>query len=298
MTVLDEYVFEIGGVQFGYGCDLATDDGGFDPGSDDIRNQDTPNPVADSIIGGRDYHTPSSWTWELTSMSDSPESALDAVETLASQWLDDTLRLTPGAFTWLRYGFPGGRQKRVPGRPRRWQAAFDNRMMSGGVPVTCDFQRYDPLHYSDDEFSKLISIIPASIGGLAAPIKAPLTAVDFGVRSGDAVVGGTVPTYPVITINAPQGVVSPYVTSPAWGVYFSGNGGLTVPHGGVLVIDARPWVRSITLNGNGVGGYVKPGFDFASLKLALGANTIAFGGIDPTGTATCTVKWRTASRSL
>lgn len=298
MPTLDDYVFEFDGVTFGLGQDIFIPDGGFDPGSADIRSQDTPNPIGDNMMFGRDYLTPPSWAFQFSTDLEDAGSALDALETLASTWQDEKWRDTPSLVGELYYGMPGGRRKLIYGRPRRWQEVFGNALIGGSGAANADFQRADLLHYGEDELSVDIPIIPASTGGWAAPATAPATSVSYGVRSGSVVVGGTVRTWPIFEINAPQGVIAPYVTGPEWAMRLTANGGLIVPDGGQLVIDTRPWARSITLNGGSVAGSLLPGVDFDKMRLPVGTTVLAFGGIDPTGTAVCTVKWRDATRSL
>jgi hypothetical protein len=64
--------------------------------------------------------------------------------------------------------------------------------------------------------------------------------------------------------------------------------------GDTLVIDTRPWARTALKNGASVAGLLT-GDPMIALQLQPGSTIMQFTGQDFTGTATCTVTWRSAT---
>lgn len=295
-----DFQFELDGVLFGLGCDVAVEASGFDPGSTTWTTQDRESQTDDVVYMGRDVKVPSSWSWQAFTTTEDPQDsvavaeALAAVETLQGVWEPEEVRSTPGTVSVLRYKRPGAGVRRVYGRPRRFAAPLDNLLLHGRVDITMDFRRADPLHYDDVEESVVIGMLAAEVGGFPVPAVTPWTSVDVAEPQARTIrVGGTAPTWPVITFRGPQ-LVAPWVQ--IGGVRCALQ--VTMSPGDEIVVDTRPWVRTAYRNGAPQPALLAPATSLADMKLTPGAHEVLFGGSDPTNNATVEVAWRSATRTL
>jgi hypothetical protein len=159
------------------------------------------------------------------------------------------------------------------------------------IPVTCDWQCADHRWYAADEQAITLGTMPDTSGGVTWPVTWPVTWAGE-VSAGDrAVNAGDCDTYPVITFRGP--IATPSVS---WG-------GRTLALGTTLTslqsvtVDCRPWVQSATYgSGGSVAGLLR-GDRLADMSLPPGITEIQFRGTDPTGTASCEIRWRSASTS-
>ena len=284
--------FELGGIVFGRSGELIVES--FDPGTRGIRSQDVDASFSDATWFGRDMRSPATWAWELSTNARDQERAFALLESLEAVWDDDDLRLTPNAVVPLRYNI-SGRTRVVYGRPREFSAQIDIRRHSGYIPITASFKRVDTLHYADVESSATVDILPSTAGGLIVPFTVPFSTVRPEIpREGQIVVGGTTSTWARVRIVAPLGIVNPKVSVGGWQIGAVGAYG----PGSVIELDARPWARSALLNGNGGGLRLTSATNLSTMKLAPGPHQIRFSGKDLSGTATVTVTWRDASKTL
>ena len=65
-----------------------------------------------------------------------------------------------------------------------------------------------------------------------------------------------------------------------------------------LVIDTRPWARTVLLNGKGGQAGALSGNPMISLQIQPGSTVTRFTGQDYTGTSTCVVRWRSATLAI
>lgn len=294
-AVLSDGSFELDGFQFGGESDsVVVQPGGFDSGTANWRTQDQDNPSGDSLMFGRDFLTGPTWGFVLLSNEYTATDALDSLDAMATLWLNNASRSTPGAVSTLRYNI-GGRTRRVYGRPRRWNTAVTPGLWSGVAPVIADFKRVDALHYDDALRTIQVSIIPATTGGLLAPLAAPLSTLGGGERQGviDSV-GGSAPTPFIAVIEGP--ITSPWISGPGWKLTFL----TTLAYDQSLTVDTRPWAKTI-LRQDGAslaGTLTRTSTPLAEALLKPGGAELIFGGIDATGTARCTVSWRPTYHSL
>lgn len=290
---LYDYQFELGDVVFGIGTPVTIEDEGFDPGTVTWRTQDAQLSSGDVTLFGVDMRTPPTWAWNLSTDCQDAQGALAAAAALEAVWPPDDVRLTPGAVMELRYAF-AGRTRRVYGRPRKWAAPPSNRIIGGYMPITTDFVLADALHYDDVEESTQLGLVAAEAGGLEAPLASPLaTDAYVGSRPGNLIVGGDVPTWPIITFHGPMS--DPWVVVGEWRLDL--NVDITTDE--TVVVDTRPWQRNVLRNGTSfIPGVLGRRTRLDQLSLPPGAHAVAFGGLDPSATGTVTVSWRPAYRSL
>ena len=277
--------FELNGYAFGTGLPWRVAD--FDTGARAVRSQDSPWPNRDGRLLGREYDDGGQWAFLLRHRG--TDLALDAVADLRSAW--QSLR-GPLEIVALKYRTERG-ERRVYGRPRGFrQISTPHGREVGLVDIEATFDLADPLHYSDAESSLSLGIIPASSAGLAFPTAPPFTwRSDGAPQSRFAVVGGDAPAPLRVTFTGP--VVRPWVR--VGGVLVELTGSLAYDE--TVTVDSR--LMTITrADGDSVPGMLGARVRLVDLRLPPGEHEVTFGGSDLTGTATATVAWRDAFRSL
>jgi len=297
MTALQEHQFELDGKTFGLGLPISLDEGGFDTGSAEWRTQDADNPTSDGTRFGRDYLVGPTWGFQLFVDGTDAADALEKLAPLANAWRrDEKTRRTPGTFSTLRYCV-GGRTRRVYGRPRRYSAPPNNQILNGYIPVTTDFRCADHLHYDDVQNTVVVPIVPATTGGVIGPVVGPVTTLQApGPRSGSIVVDGDEGAETIITIKGP--IARPTVSSAGWTLSFAPDFSLAYDQS--VTIDTRAWVNTVLRNdGASVAGKLtRQSTTLPNIRLQPGNREIVFTGVDASGTASCTVRWRPAWTSL
>lgn len=299
MTVLEDHQFEIlptedsaSGVPFGIKLPVSLTDSGFDPGVAEWITQDRDNPRNGSTMMGRDVRKGSTFTWALFVNQTDEETAAAKLQELADAWTGESVASVPGAYSVIRYGF-AGRTRRVYGRPRRWANSFDNRVLSGMVPVTCDFQRVSPLFFDDQIEIDTLDMVNESEGGVTFPVTFPIISIPSGSNAGEIHVGGTRKTFPIIRITGP--IVNPELITPAWTLKLN----TTILEGNWIEIDTRPWVMTVrNQSGASVAGLLDPKVRLSSLLLSPGNQSLSLRGNSSTNTATCTIKRYAAHASF
>lgn len=289
-----DYTFDLGGYVFGLGRPVFTHEGAFDPGSVTWRTQDVDIAHGDGVVFGEDFITPPTWVWTLGVDQASDVAALAEMGRLAQAW---RTRPKPGDAVPLRYRV-GGRTRRVYGRPRNLAPSLDNRLLSGYAEYLADFRLADALHYSDElKSTGNAQLAQSSIGGgLRSPLISPLRSIrpTSSARAGSDVVGGDAPSWAIVTIKGP-------VSSAVVEVVGQWRLELNMPLGpnDEVVVDPRPWKRSVILNGGGsVAGRLGRRTSLAELRLQPGPIQMIFNGAAASAGGTAKVSWRDAHHSL
>lgn len=293
MSALSEYDFELGGVRFGGSRHSGLVVEYFSPGSVEIQTQDALLPGTDTLGMGSDSEKPPTWSWTISALADGSAGAMELMDRLKAAWPARGVRRTPGAVMPLRWAH-GGRSGVVYGRPRGWTRSYGGRgMWAGHIAVDCDFQLIDPLIYSDVEESVTLSLVTRSEGGWIWPAVFPIeTTASSASFAGNIEVAGALPTPPVIEISGP--IAAPWISGPGWRVELD----TTLAYDQSLTIDTRPWATTV-LRSDGVSfGGALGSTPLADVRLPPGGSQLQFGGIDPTNTATATVRWRATSEGL
>ena len=285
MTILEA---RIGGVAFGgqTGDLIITD---FDPGDTELVTVDTQNPLNDGVMVGRDFLGARTWAFTVTSNVDDVNLARAVLAPLGAVWRDKRVRLTPGAVVPLSYRL-GDVWRRVYGRPGRWaDMKADLRTMQGAGAVACDFRVTDPRHYAEDESSVELTIIPKSVGGLIAPLVAPLrTRAQGGQRAGLVDNRGDADTPLKVTFYGP--CRDPKVVAAAgWEVGLVGS----LAYDEQVTVDALE--KTVTRqDGTPVPGMLTRATQLTKAVLPVGQSDLTFTCIDDTGTAKAVLSWRDA----
>lgn len=261
---------------------------------------DVPMPQEDGVRFGQDYRGQATITFEVgvdtvdnaSTPLERHRANLEAVSAMLQAWDGEAVRqrfATPAVLRTTQ----GGRSRRFYGRPRKPAPAGSRLTRQGYTPVVCTFVCVDSTVYDDVEQVVRVNLVPPDHHGLVGPLTTPLTMTGEGAGkiAGDFTVGGTKPAWPVITIYGP-------ITNPVCEVVGRWKAGLniTLGAGERVVIDPRPWVRTVMRNGNAsVAGLLTRGTPrLKDMRLPLGRQDFVLRGTDPTGTAYMTVAWRDA----
>ena len=298
-TTLNEMQFELlpsetaaAGEVFGLGRDVSVDEDGFVPGSTDWAVQDQDNPTRGGTAFGRDRLLGPTWAWDLFVNEQDVISARRTLGRFAAAWRALHIRETPGEVIPLRYRM-GDEVRRIYGRPRALEAPPNNMILSGFVPIQCDFKAVDGFTYDDVEQTLVLGLSQGSEGGFIFPVTFPVDTLPVGSQQGQAVVGGDAPTYPVVRFNGP--VSTPMLITPEWTLRLD----LSIPANQYVEVDLRPWRLTALLNGTGsVAGKLNARTRLSDLKLNPGRHNLTFRGTSSTGSATCTVRWASAHNSI
>lgn len=265
----------------------------FDQGSSSYRSNDIERSQGDGTITGRDFLGGNTWGFSITTNVDTLAQALDQDARLAARWHDPKHRLTPLSVSPLSYEM-GGRWRRVYGRPSRYAGVNgDIYAVQGAGRIDCDFKITDPRYFDEEERRLVLPIIPATVGGLIAPLKAPLSTVRSSApRVGYVDNPGTASTPLKVVFNGP--ISNPYVRAAAgWEIGLKGS----IAAGQSITVDAMD--RTV-LRGDDtpVGGMLTRKTRLSSAVLPTGVSDLQFGGTDQTGTASVELCWRPAYYSI
>lgn len=251
----------------------------------DIGTDDADRPRADGVAFGVDTFGGRTITFAIDVLGVDEAEVRAQAAVLAHAWRADIVRQSPGAVATLMSD--SGRV--TFGRPRRF-AADNEWQQQALIRATADFACADTLWYSGVESTQVVTFAPAVGGGLVAPLASPLSTTATSDRSQVFTVGGELGTWPVFEIEGP-------ITNPVVEVV-----GLlrmefrtTLAFDQKLVVDSRPWVRSILRNGASVAGTLSRKSTRLSQALLIpGAHELVLRGVSDTATARATVRWRDA----
>lgn len=285
-------MFKFGGISFGgrSGSLIVT---GFEPGAPEIRGGDVARPNRDGTIAGRNFLGSATWAFDLSTNRTSLDEARATAAALQSAWNDPAIRLNPNVLAPLSYELDGT-WRRVYGRPDAFVGIKGDVLATLGVgKLVCDFKVHDPVFYDDTESSMTLTIVPASTGGLMAPLVAPLTTVGSGApRAGFVTNSGDAATPLKVRFKGP--VVDPWVRSPSgWEIGLNGS----LAYDETVTVD--PLAGTVTRqNGQPANGMLTRKTRLSGSLVQPGVTELTFGGTDLTGTATAQLFWRHAYQSI
>ena len=197
---------------------------------------------------GRDYRAAKTFTFEVGVLTDDLNGLggddwyaanVDYLDAMESAWQDEWWRETPDRIAVLRSN-EAGRLRRCYGRPRSYEEAEGGMTAKGYTPFVAEFALIDARWYDDAEQVVSCPLVPTTVGGLVAPLVAPLAATGTSEGETFAQVGGSRSTWPVVEFDAPYGITNPEVTIGGLTIGLRG----TLPQGSVVTVDPRPWKRT------------------------------------------------------
>lgn len=287
MPALAEGQFSLDGYVFGTPADdVVILEKGLDHAELSYRTQDTPHPLADETLFGRDIITPPTWTFTLGARNDVN---LDTtLETLTTLWRADAIRSTPGARMALTYCL-NGRERVVYGRPRNFAVDQGVTADNNFKVVTAQFTLAEIVSYGATERTASLSQVTTTPGtGLVLPKALPwdLTST-YATRAGLITMGSAVPAPFEVDIYGPTiGTATDIrVWSADWLLHF----GVTISPGDTFTY--RTVNGTATLNGNSVAPNLR-GSSTARARISPGSAEVVLTSSDTSNTVTGTVRWR------
>ena len=237
---------------------------------------------------GQDFKEPPTISFDMWANGSSEDDARVALGALIHAWDSPGLRGQGGQVAELVH--PRGRS--VFGRPRKIAPTQINRVERGQVEVTAAFDMVTDRWFGS-EGSATVSLVPPLGRGLVAPLVEPLTIQGAAQNAYGFTVGGSEPAYPVIEFRGP--ITNPSLHGPGWDLRVRGS----LAYDETLIVDTRPWVRSLTLNGRPAAGLLMPSSSrLRDVTLPPGFHSVQLRGTDITGTASALISWREAHPSF
>lgn len=250
----------------------------------DITDEDADRPRGDGTLFGQDFRRGTTVTFSIEVHGKDETEAWSLLSPLANAWRADEIRSSPGEVAMLT-----SHTGRVTfGRPRRFQPKLDLTPF-GITAVACDFATTDDLWYGPQQ-SASVSLVADLGGGLVAPLAAPLSTTATSDRSQTFSVDSALPVWPIISINGP--ITNPEVEIPG---LFRMAFNLSLAYDETLVIDTRPWARTIRRNGASVSGKRDPRTArLSEASIPAGTYNFSLRGQSATGTPRALIQWRAA----
>lgn len=266
-------------------------------GGREYRTDDTDRPRTDGRYFGQDFATPGDVEIELIIRADGAtreerfDNAMTIRENFTRVWNGDEIRFTPGEVAELEIA---GRAA-VEGRPRHvdWddsKATFG--IIRGNALFVRDFdQAFEPGAFW---YEVTVGLVPPQIGGLIAPLIAPLTTAISSTRARPFEVGGDSEVWPIISVQGPIQSGSKVELTHGWSIHLN----RALAYDEVAVFDTRPGQRTMTLNGRPVNLLAPTGDRLSQLSIQPGMNEVALRGTSVEGTASVTVRWREVKKVI
>lgn len=262
-----------------------------------LRENTRDRPREDGVMFGTDYMGAKTVTFEVGVLTDdiAPDDAYRAnlayLDHMEGIWRHRRWRRNPEAMAMLRT-CEGGETWRAYGRPRNYEEVVGPLTKHGYSNAIATFGLIDSSWYSDDEDEAVVAVSAGSIGGIKAPLKAPLGLAQPTQGWGHMTVGGTRETWPVIEFRGP---ISQPEVRIGDDFVLGLNGGLGTKD--VIIIDPSPWVRAVyrTSDGAGMAGRLTGrSLALSDAFLDPGNYMVNLTGFDATGTGSVRVRWRNA----
>ncbi|MGP3685822.1 hypothetical protein ACTVZO_14100 [Streptomyces sp. IBSNAI002] len=245
-AALKDFQVELGGVVLGHDTSIpiAEVEG---LGRAPVRGELVSRPGSDGFWAGSDWYD--ARTVRIDCAIKTPGDPAAARQILADlQEAADAaaVRTAPGATMPLRIKWPGSPTRVLFGRLRRLEPSWEQAAF-GWVPLDVEFAA-DPRFYGDTVSSLTLSLSSRGLGGLKAPLVAPLntgTSVP-NERRGMVRNDGDMPAWPTIRITGP--VISPRIYMPKTGALL--ELAVSLATGERIDIETRPGTRWALRNGS------------------------------------------------
>lgn len=284
---MNEGDYELDGYAMGLAHDVVVED--VDLGTSDWIVQDQVAQDGRRIFGSDHVSGPTMVLSLATNVGD-VRRAKAALNAVASAWRPAHASVA-GAESVLRYMIDG-EIRRVYGRPRKFAPAINGLLTSGDAAATAEFVTSDGLAYDDVERAAVVRIVPPATGGFTAPFVAPIITATTGVAQGVIEdVGGDEPAPFEVEIQGP--VNNPRVSGDGWALALQGS----IAYDRSVTIDTRNYTV-LDNDGNTPSVKLSLSSNLLDARLRPGPDYLRFEGIDPTGTATATIRWRPVYKGL
>lgn len=266
-----------------------------EPGTVDDEVGDAPRPFEDGVNFGTDTKGGRLWSFDLGVSSLTSEADVRArVGAFRTAWRADIVRGTAGMLAELHTCYRGV-ERVMYGRPRRADPVYANTSATLTASIVATFQATDDVHYDTTPTTAVVGLVGEDQGGLIAPLRAPLSTTGTSDRSVFAPLVTEVPAWPVITITGGQ-VTNPVVEAfGRWRIGLRGS----FAYDDTIVIDTRPWKRTILRNGFSIAGALDANSTrLARCGTASGLIEVGFNAQSVSNTATARIDWTSGYSAL
>lgn len=267
----------------------------------DYRVDDTDRPREDGRYMGVDFANPGDIQVEviIRARGRTRQDRFDAAQEIRSKfdiaWNADNIRDRVGATSELVIA---GRSM-VEGRARSvdWD---DSRAIFGILRGSALFVRSTEQVFSVDSsggaawHSATLQLVPSQIGGLRAPLKAPLRTTVESTRAAPVRVDSPVEAWPIIEMVGPIQSNAQVEVPGRWRLYL--NRGLAWNQ--TARIDTRPGSRATYINNKPVQILDPRSSLLTECSLNPGNNVVALRGASIEGTASVSLRWRNEKGSI
>lgn len=248
--------------------------------SSDVETDDVSLPRSDGIAMGDDFLGGTRIGLAMEFRSEGPSSAAAVLDSFRNWWRSPKFR-TGGNVVELRS--PEGRS--AFGRPRELTPNRDKELFDV-ISVDATFEAVSDLWFGASG-SALVSLVPPLGRGLVAPLVEPLTIQGVAQNASGFTVGGSSAVFPIIEFRGP--ISNPSLHGPGWELRVRGS----LAYDETLVVDTRPWKRTLALNGRPVAGMLMPSSSrLRDVTFEPGFHSVQLRGTDITGTASALISWR------
>ncbi|MFF2571221.1 phage distal tail protein [Streptomyces sp. NPDC058084] len=297
MHELRDWQMDIGGILLGTGTDIPIGDvEGI--GVPELRTQDVENPAGDGSFPGIDLYGPRTVRLEAGIRTPGePARGLDLLAQLQRVADEPAIRQTPGAQAVLRMQWPGRTTRRLYGRLRRVEATSTATTVNGWIPLDVEFVAHDPRFHADDASALTLALSSDGLGGLRAPIVAPVTT---GVAVPDERRGwlrneGDLPAWPSLRITGP-------CSNPRIRHVESGRVlelAVSLMTGEHIDVETRPGTRWVLKNGSGnLAPFLSPASRLDTFTVPPGSSELWWTARNYTNATRLAVTWRSAWSAL
>jgi len=261
----------------------------------DYRTEDTAQVQRDGLRFGSDYADPGDIVIALSVNSGAQLGDAEArrivrerATAFTALWDAPLLRSQPGLVAELHADELGV----FEGRPRGVEWDW-SRYAAGFLPGRARWVRSSAVSYivgSDGEVwhEQTVGMVPAQIGGLVAPLVAPLTTAAESSRARTFTVGGDSPAWGIYTVTGPLAPGARVELTGRWSAHLN----RVLAYDEVIQIDTRPGQRLMTVNESPRNVLLPSGARMSEMSMNPGVNEIALRGTSIDGTARLSVRWR------
>lgn len=248
----------------------------------------------DGVNPSRDYLGSGAWQIAVSTNGDSLADTTAFAGRLESAWKAPAGRGNSAPQPLDYSNDEGATWSRVYGRPGKF-APHDAGLLShlGGGAFDLEFVQTDPNHYSAAERQAIIDGSASNVGGLIAPLVAPITTVSTGqARAGVLQNDGDLASPARVRFYGPS--TNPMLTTEK---------GYTIGYVGALAYDQwvelNAWDSTVKLNsGASVAGRMDRRTRISRLSVPPGRSEWVYKATDVSGTSRAVIYWRDSSSFL
>lgn len=265
---------------------------------------DQPHPITSGVVPGVDRTRGRIYGFAGAHLSTAPfppgvidsdrwGRALDDAGPFEAAWAAEAVTEDEGAVATLTNVDRG---RTLFGRPRNY-GPNHAKVRAGWLTWAAEFHTVDRRAYGLER-AVSVTTVAGQVGGVSAPLSAPVTtssATDTRARIDSA---GTLDTWPVVQIAS--GCLNPRVEllnaagAVVWTLAIDG----LVPEAKPVLIDTRPWSRRVTIGGTAAEGRLR-GDQLEACRIPPGQSEVRFYATTPPGGSVASiVTWRDAYAGL